>query len=116
MRTVAERPSEASAPKTAEREFPRALFSVPFQLHPLTSPDRHPIRAISVDISQGGIGALVQGSLHVGETVEIELSLAGHRLKAPAIVRYTSPVRCGFQFLNLGKDERQRITRLVGRA
>jgi len=115
MRTVPERPAEASAPRTAERKFPRALFSVPFQLHPLSSASP-PIRAISVDISQGGIGALVQGSLHVGETVEIELSLAGRELKTPAVVRYTSPVRSGFQFVNLGNDERQQITRLVGRA
>ena len=98
------------------REFPRTLFSVAFHVQPIHEHAPGAIRAMSVDISQGGLGALVQGSLHVGEKVRIELPIAGRTIKTDAIVRHSSALRSGFQFLELTKNDRQDIKKLSGRA
>ena len=71
-------------------------------------------RGISLDISEGGIGALVQSDLIVGETVEIDLPLTRGVLSLVAIVRHTSNTRSGFEFLGLKQDERLQITNVVG--
>jgi hypothetical protein len=68
---------------------------------------------MSLDISEGGLGALVQGGLRVGETVSLALELPYYDLKAVAIVRHSSTARSGFEFVGLTSDERQRIASLV---
>ena len=96
------------------RAHRRTLFSVPFHLRPLDAKELSAVRAISLDISEGGIGALVQGKLQVGEEVEIDLPLGEKTLLTPAIVRYTSARRSGFEFLRLNDRARKQISRLVG--
>jgi len=100
--------------RTAVRRFPRALFSAPLTLRGLAPGGIRTSRGISLDISEGGLGALVQGALRVGETVEIDLPLPGHVLNAVAIVRHTSTMRSGFEFLGLTPEERAEITNAVG--
>jgi hypothetical protein len=68
-------------------------------------------RGISLDISEGGLGALVQAQLQVGETVAIDFPLSGHVLSAVAIVRYSSSGRSGFEFVGLTHEERLQITK-----
>lgn len=70
-------------------------------------------RGITLDLSESGLGALVQGDLRVGETVEIDLPLPERTLNAVAIVRHTSSVRSGFEFVGLTKEERANITSAV---
>jgi hypothetical protein len=70
---------------------------------------------ISLDISEGGIGALVQGRLHLGETVAINIALPGCTLSAVAIVRHTSSVSSGFEFVGLTPEERLQILNVVGK-
>jgi hypothetical protein len=62
------------------------------------------------------LGALVQATLEVGDTIGIELKLSDYDLNAVGIVRYTSGARSGFEFLGLAPEERQRIANLVGSA
>ena len=69
----------------------------------------HTTRGITLDISEGGLGALVQGNLRVGETVELDLHLPERTLNAVAIVRHTSSVRPGFEFLGMTPEERVQI-------
>jgi c-di-GMP-binding flagellar brake protein YcgR len=71
-------------------------------------------RGITLDISEAGLGALVQGDLRLGETVEIDLQLPEHSLSAIAIVRHTSSVRSGFEFLGMTPEERLQIARACG--
>ena len=104
--------SESTAVST--RKHPRSLFSVPFELRPLTEPAPYALHAISLDISEGGIGALVQGNLHVGETFQVELPLPGRTVRVAAIVRHTSALRSGFEFLRLCEGDRRQITRVAG--
>jgi c-di-GMP-binding flagellar brake protein YcgR len=90
------------------------LFSIPITLQHLVSGGVRFTRGISLDISEGGLGALVQSGLRVGETVSLELELRNYDLKAVAIVRHSSTSRSGFEFLGLTPEERGRIASLVG--
>jgi PilZ domain len=92
------------------RKHPRALFTVPVTLRHLIAGGVRKARGITLDISEGGLAILVHGDLRVGETVEIDLSLAGKPLNLVAIVRHSSNVRTGFEFVGLTPEERLQIT------
>jgi PilZ domain len=96
------------------RRHTRALLSVPIALHHLTVRGIRTTRGISLDISEGGLGALVQGDLLVGETVKIDLLLPASPLSTIAIVRHTSSVRCGFEFVGLTAEECRQVANLAG--
>lgn len=91
------------------RRHPRTLFSVPITVDYLSDGAVRSSHGISLDISEGGMGALVQTSLPVGQTVEIHLPLPKHYLTAVAIVRHSSKVRSGFEFVGLSAAERSQI-------
>jgi len=96
------------------RQHPRSLFSVPITIHHLVAGGVRPSRGISLDLSEGGMGALVQVDLTVGEAVEIDLPLPGTVLNLVAIVRYNSDIGSGFEFLGLKREERLQISSMVG--
>lgn len=91
------------------RRHPRALFTVPITVDYLSNGAMHSSHGISLDISEGGIGALVQASLPVGQAVEIHLPLPKHSLTTAAIVRHSWKTRSGFEFLGLSAAERSQI-------
>jgi len=95
------------------RRHRRELFTAPLTLRHLTGRGVRTSHGISLDISEGGIGALVQGSLQIGETVAIDLPLPGRTLSAVAIVRHPSNVSSGFEFVGLTPDERLQILRVA---
>lgn len=94
----------------------RMLLSVPIMLNHLVPGGVRFTHGISLDISESGLGALVQSALQVGETVTLEIELPEDGLKAVGIVRHSSSVRSGFEFLGLTSEERQRLARLVAMA
>ena len=96
------------------RRYPRSPFSVPVTLRHLMTGGIQATRGITLDISEGGLGALVQGDLLVGETVAIDFRLREQALSTVAIVRHTSSVQSGFEFLGLTAAERLQITGIVG--
>lgn len=98
------------------QRYARMVFSTPITVRHLTAGGVRSSRGISLDISEGGIGALVEATLGVGDTVEIELALSGCDLIVVGIVRHWSITRSGFEFLGLTPDERERIASLVGNA
>jgi c-di-GMP-binding flagellar brake protein YcgR len=98
------------------RKHARSLFSVPFELRQLAGPAPYPLHAISLDLSESGLGALVQGNLKVGEAVQVDLPLADKTIRLVAIVRHTSALRSGFEFLRLSEGDREDITRVIGNA
>ena len=71
-------------------------------------------RGIGLDLGEGGLGALVQGDVQVGETVAIDLRLSEQQITTVAIVRHTSNVSSGFEFVGLTPEERLRIMNVVG--
>jgi hypothetical protein len=104
-------PPVSVSPYTVARRFPRALFSVPITLHELTTGGIRASHGISLDLSEGGFGAIVKGDTYYpGETVEIDFPLPGCMLSLVAIVRHTSTARIGFEFLGLTENERSQIT------
>ena len=96
-----------------QREYPRTMFSVPLKLRHLGKEGYGAVRGVSLDISQGGLGAMAKGNLLIGEAVQIDLALDKRKLTAVAIVRHASNVRCGFQFLGLKEEERRQIMTLA---
>jgi hypothetical protein len=110
------RSKEMTAAVGPKRRHPRMLFSVPLTLRHLTAGEMQTSPGVTLDLSEGGIGAMVQASLRVGETVEVELRLPQNSLRAVAIVRHVSSARSGFEFLGLTMEERLRITTVAGRA
>ena len=98
-----------------ERRHRRALFSVPVTFHHLAAGGVRTSHGISLDISEGGLGALVQGRLEVGETVALDLPLAERLLSAIAIVRHSSDLSSGFEFVGLTPEERMQILSVTGK-
>lgn len=114
MHAAAEYMSQSTGIST--RRHPRSLFSVPLELRQLAGPAPYPLHAISLDISESGLGALVQGNLKVGEAVQVDLPLAERTIRVVAVVRHTSALRSGFEFLQLSDSDRRDITRAIGSA
>jgi hypothetical protein len=102
-------------PRGERRIYPRIIFSVPLKVHHLRLGGISSSRGISLDLSEGGVGALVQIDLIVGEAVEIDLQLPSESLSTVAIVRYCSRTRAGFEFVGLLPEERNQIQAAVSR-
>lgn len=98
------------------QRYPRALFSVPLTLRHLAAGGIQSSPGVSLDLSQGGLGAIVHGGLRVGEMVEIEVRVPGFALNAVAIVRYATSVRSGFEFVGMTAEEREQIANTIGHA
>jgi len=102
----------AVAVKASEsRKFSRQRISVALDVILLRSgvPENVPGRC--VDLSEGGIGAMVAGELSAGQQVAIELRLpqVSVPLRARARVRYQGKLRCGFEFVGLPEEQQQMI-------
>jgi hypothetical protein len=97
--------------QTRERVSSRHPINVPLDLIALRSgvPDNLPGRC--TDISEAGVGAVVAGELAVGLQVAVELRLpnVGVPVRARALVRYQSRLRCGFEFVGLSVEQREMI-------
>ncbi len=110
-------PTRMAAPQERPlQRYPRALFSVPVTLRHLAAGGIQASPGISLDISGGGLGAIVRGDLRVGEMVEIDVRIPGCELTAVAIVRHTSDLRSGFEFVGITAEERQHIANAIGHA
>jgi TonB family protein len=101
---MALKPSEA-------RRFSRQPISVPLDVIVLRSgvPENLPGRCL--DLSEGGVGAMVAGELSVGQHVAVELRLpdVGVPLRARARVRYQGKLRCGFEFAGLPREQHEMV-------
>lgn len=105
-------PSLSSVTEAAPRRLcPRHAINVALDVITLRSgiPDSVPGRC--TDISEAGIGAALAGELNHNQHVAIELKLpqVALPLRARAIVRHHSRLRCGLQFVNLSVEQREMI-------
>lgn len=99
-----------------QRRYPRAIFSAPISIRRLMPGGVGLTHGISLDISEGGMGVLVENELKSGDVLEVDLQLPSQKLNAVAIVRHTSSTRSGFEFLGLTQQERRQIGQIVGKA
>ena len=113
--------SAATAPAfevTPQRKFPRQPINVPMDLIALRSgvPENLPGRC--TDISEAGVGAVVAGEMSAGQQVAVELRLpnVGVPVRAHALVRHQSRLRCGLEFVGLSAEQREMIRYWVHRS
>jgi TonB family protein len=101
-----------------QRVFPRHPINVPVDLIALRSgvPENLPGRC--TDISEAGVGAVVAGELAAGQQIAVELRLpnVGVPVRARALVRYQSRLRCGLEFVGLSVEQREMIRYWVYRS
>lgn len=79
-------------------------------------PDTVPGRAIN--LSEGGVAAVLAGELLPGEAVgvEIQLPLAADSLRTRAVVRHHDKLRSGMEFVGLSEEQRAAILDWAGEA
>jgi len=97
-------------PPVARRVAPRRRLAVPVNVTVLRSgvPDAVPGRTI--EVGEGGVGAVLAAELFPGELVGVEFRLpeSGFVL-AKARVCYQDRLRCGLQFLAIPGDQREML-------
>ncbi len=105
----------SAAPKLALEAPPRAYLrhpiNVSLDLIALRSGVPENIPGRCTDISERGVGAVVAGEMSVGQQVAVELRLpnVGVPLRARAVVRNQSRLRCGLEFSGLSLEHREMI-------
>ncbi|MGA8428411.1 MAG: PilZ domain-containing protein [Candidatus Sulfotelmatobacter sp.] len=91
-------------PSLADRRSrPRYRFSTPITVH---GAGTEPVPAITMEISENGLSALVGAEFRVGQQLELAPVGGG---KAAAIVRRSVGRLCGFEFLGLSQEQVQNI-------
>jgi len=80
------------------RKEPRYVSSIPVGLHRFLRSGPLVTRGVTLNISLGGLSALVCGAPRVGETVVIMLSLRDAPIEMLATVRHSSDAKSGFEF------------------
>lgn len=96
-----------------QRQHRRVMFSIPFSLCRVVAEGISFSHGVSVDISEGGLGAIVEGRLRVGERVQVNFPAHLCNLNTSAVVRHTSSVRAGFQFVGLNDSDRRHLAEIA---
>ena len=103
---------------TQRRAYPRRPVHVPLDVIALRSgvPENLPGRC--TDLSETGVGAVIAGELVPDQQVAVELRIpnVGVPVRARALVRYQSRLRCGLEFTGLSAEQRAMIRYWVGRS
>jgi hypothetical protein len=82
-----------------QRRYPRHFLSAPVSTWHLLNSGPQVSRGLTLEIGIGGLAAVLCGAPQVGERVSVRLNLVNINFEALAIVRYSSPARTGFEFL-----------------
>jgi TonB family protein len=99
------------------RRVPRCPLAVPVRVTVVRSGIPNAIPGRSVDLSEGGIAAVLAGEVIAGDPVGVEFLLPdmGLGLHAKAIVRHQEQLRCGLEFQSLSVEQRAMIRRWTHR-
>ena len=92
-------PSQTAGQYSPERRYPRHYLSAPVTTWDLLNSGLQVTRGITLEISLGGLSAVLCGPPKRGERVSLRLNLLDVAFETPAIVRHSSPARTGFEFL-----------------
>jgi CheY-like chemotaxis protein len=103
----------ASSYRRNKRAFPRYAIQVPFiavtedEVPAVT----HVLHGESNTLSEGGMGGTLNGKLHTGGVVRVQLALPSGNtvIESRASVRYHAGSEYGFQFLDLSPTQKQSI-------
>ena len=94
---------EMSANYDDKRRLPRYRYSAPLTVRPAEGPE---IAAVSLEISENGLSAMVGDPLTIGDKVELEPVGGG---KMPAVVRHGAERLYGFEFVNPSPEQVRNI-------
>jgi TonB family protein len=96
---------------TNTRRVPRFPLAVPADVTVLRSGIPYSIPGRSVTIGERGVGLVIAGELHPGDSVGIEFRLpdAGGPFRLKAIVRYQALLHCGLEFVSLTSEQQTLI-------
>jgi PilZ domain len=86
---------------SAERRYPRHFLSAPVTTWQLLNSGPQVTRGLTLEISVGGLSAILCGPPLVGEGVSVRVQLFDSAFEAPAIVRHSRTGCTGFEFLDL---------------
>ncbi len=99
------------------RRFPRFSLSTPVDILILRSgiPDTIPGR--SLNVSEGGMAAILAAELRSGQTVGVELVIpeAHSPVRAKATVKYHTELLCGLEFQGLSQEQKALLRSFSGR-
>ncbi|HEY4843662.1 MAG TPA: TonB family protein [Terriglobales bacterium] len=97
--------------ETPQRSFHRHPIGVPLDLIVLRSGVPETLPGRCTDISEVGVGAVIAGEMAAGQQVAVELRLpnVGIPVRARALVRYQSRLRCGLEFVGLPAEQKEMI-------
>jgi c-di-GMP-binding flagellar brake protein YcgR len=98
---------------SADRRHPRFLLSSPLAVRRTLRSGSQVTRGLTLEISQGGLSAVLCGPPPVGERVSLKLHLQNSTFQARAIVRHSAPSRTGFEFLELRPHAQRRIQKCL---
>ncbi|HKW17092.1 MAG TPA: PilZ domain-containing protein [Terriglobales bacterium] len=108
--------NRASSQHNSERRHQRFFLSAPIIARRPLDSGLQVTRGITLEISLGGLSAVLCGPPPVGERVSVRLKLMNSAFEAPAIVRHSSAARTGFEFVNLSPGSRRRIENCIQRS
>jgi TonB family protein len=103
--------TQAPARVTNTRRVPRFPLAVPADVTVLRSGIPYSIPGRSVTLGERGVGLVLAGELHPGDSVGIEFRLpdAGGPFRLKAVVRYQALFHCGLEFVNLTSEQQTLI-------
>ncbi len=111
-------PQASAQTGVGRRRVPRYPVAVPLDVTVLRSgvPDSVPGR--SLDVGEGGVGAVLAAELRSGEPVGVEFRLPyiGLPLRAKAVVRHEARLRYGLEFLGLSVEQQAMLRYWAQRA
>lgn len=97
-------------PPRPRRGLPRYPFRVPFLALKDESAGDTVFSGESIDLSEGGMGGILEGDLPTGRVVQLQLALGSElAVGMRATVRYRVGAHYGFQFTDLTPAQRQSI-------
>ncbi|HEV2117450.1 MAG TPA: PilZ domain-containing protein, partial [Terriglobales bacterium] len=99
---------------TARRRYARFQIAVPFDLTVFRPGSVVRLSGSTQDIGDGGLCGMISGAALLGERVELTLVLptSAEPLSMRAVVRHQDELNCGFEFLSLEHDQRERLQQL----
>jgi len=96
---------------TNTRRVPRFPLAVPADVTVLRSGIPYSIPGRAVTLGERGLGLVLAGELHPGDSVGIEFRLpdAGGPFRLRAVVRYQALLHCGLEFVSLTSEQQTLI-------
>jgi hypothetical protein len=99
MHLVTRSPAASAGQHKTERRYPRHFLSAPVTTWGLLNSGPQVTRGLTLEISLGGLSAVLCGPPKCGERVSVRWNLLNIAFETLAIVRHSSPARTGFEFL-----------------